>query len=62
MLTLAALQGLSWTPVLWGLLVAWLGWRLNVVGSFYEHAYDKRCVDSSAPPAAGPVAVDRAHL
>lgn len=53
MITQAALQGLPWAPVLWGVFFAWLGWRLNIVGSFYKHAYDKRCVHACPPRPPG---------
>lgn len=55
--TVALLRDAPWWPVLAALLFVWFTLRLNVIGSFYPYAYDKRCVprtNKSPPPPPSP--------
>jgi hypothetical protein len=49
------LQDVPWGVVLAAVVVVWLTWRLNVVGSFYPYAYDKMCVWGQIAAAPAPL-------
>lgn len=55
----ALLHDLPYGALLAALAVAWLTWRLNVVGSFYPHAYDKRYVRPNPPGGVVQIAAAR---